>query len=145
MANLNLVTVGLLAGAGYLLYNYFGLPDSSSSPAVPPAPPNPATPAPLPPPTPPDIKSLILGQSKIGPNELRNSDIWNFYYNHIRGVEAPAPEDLFPDVPRRNVTIDEWWAAMRSKGFSGLRRRGLGCCGPVNPYVPEPGRGRLCS
>jgi hypothetical protein len=131
-----MVTLGLAAAAGYLLYQY-GLPDFAS-PAAPPV--NPAVPEPAPAvvataPT----RALVLKSAAVTPDHLYNTDEWNHFYNQVRGIPGPAPEDLFPSQPReRRVTIDEWWAAMQGKGFSGLG------CGPRNPFVREPG-GCLCS
>ena len=66
---------------------------------------------------------------------LHNTDYWNYLYQMVRGISAPAPEDLFPGVDRgKNYSIAEWWSAMTGKGMSGL---GI-IANRINPYTSYP-------
>jgi hypothetical protein len=84
---------------------------------------------------PPNTKSLVLNAATQygvgGAGALNSVDTWNYFYNQIRGIPGPAPEDLFPNNDKnQKYSIDEWWAAMTSKGFSGL-----GQVANLNPYT----------
>jgi hypothetical protein len=62
---------------------------------------------------------------------------WNVYYKLARGVNGPAPQDLFPDNPNADTqkfSIGEYWNAMTHTGFSGL---GI-IAHFVNPYLSGP-------
>lgn len=83
-------------------------------------------------------------------NHLFSVDVWNWYYNKVRGVVGPSPEELFANHERNtNYTLDEYWSAMAARGFSGLysyhgMQGGLGVIARMNPwinhYTPGPGR-----
>src|ERR1035437_5937425 len=54
----------------------------------------------------------LMAASGVGTG-LTNVDTWNYYYNKVRGIAGPAPEDLFPGVDRNKLySLDEWWTAM---------------------------------
>lgn len=64
------------------------------------------------------------------PTKYHSVDTWNFYYQLIRGIPGPAPEQLFPNNPRtQTYSIGEWWAAMTGAGLSGI-----GAIAFRNPY-----------
>jgi hypothetical protein len=74
------------------------------------------------------VKAAI---TSAGVSGLQTVDVWNYYYQQIRGIPGPAPETLFPNNDRNEkYSMDEWWAAMTGQGFSGL---GL-IAHHVNPY-----------
>ncbi len=68
--------------------------------------------------------ALVAAAAKAAgtdPSSYQSTDVWNFFYQGVRGVAGPAPEDLFPGVDRNTKhSISEWWGAMSGKGFSGL-------------------------
>lgn len=133
MKSSNLIGIGLVGVGGYFLLKYMGVDLFGSTPA----------------PTTTTTTSTTNGTSSVAqttkqlianalvadnqnPNAYHSVDYWNFYYNRVRGVNGPAPEDLFPGADRnKNYSLDEWWAAMAGDGFSGL-----GVIVPrVNPYL----------
>jgi hypothetical protein len=110
----------ILGGAWYLLKDQigaaFGAPATATAAAQPSAP---ATALPV---TTLDTKGLMRQQS--GGLQVGTYDQWNYYYSHIRGVDAPARALVFPGVDAAfKFTLDEWWAGVAAKGLSGLGRR----------------------
>ena len=81
-----------------------------------------------------DVKSRIkaaMVSAGLNPSGLYSVDLLNAYYKSIRGTDGPAPEDLYPQYDRNMThTLDEYWAAMTSKGFSGM-----GAISLTNPYI----------
>lgn len=75
------------------------------------------------------LNAMVAGGED--PTKYHTVDTWNFYYNLVRGVPGPSPEELFPTKPRTQAySIGEWWTAMTAKGLSGL-----GVIAYRNPYV----------
>jgi len=140
MAN-KLVTLGLIAGGGYLAYNSgllsaFGIGTSHAA--------APATPAPNP--------NAIQGANTLdgvyarmvaaAPSGTHSVDEWDVYLmNVVGGFTAPDPMPLFtaavPGFDRsQKITAAQYWAVMApwmksNAGLSGLGPRGLGwmCAG----------------
>lgn len=84
------------------------------------------------------LLQAAMTANKQDPTKLYTVDIWNYYYNQVRGVAGPAPEELFPGVDRnKNYSLNEWWTAMSKAGFSGL---GL-IAHHTNPYWNPAGGG----
>lgn len=74
------------------------------------------------------VKAAI---QSAGVSGMQTVDVWNYYYQQIRGIPGPAPETLFPSNDRNEkYSMDEWWSAMTGQGFSGL---GL-IAHHINPY-----------
>lgn len=154
---MKLLNVALIAGGGYFVLKYLGidlLSEFTSSSTATPAQPVTVTPQASNPVT-VDVKHLIAqaiggdSGSAAGAATMQSVDIWNYYYKQVRGVDGPAPEDLFPSHPRdTKYSLDEYWAAMAGKGFSGLYTyhgmQGMGLVARMNPWVnhysPGPGR-----
>lgn len=69
-------------------------------------------------------------------NSYQTTDLWNWYYQKVRGIAAPSPETLFPGVDRNmKHSFSEWWGAMTSNGLSGVYG-GMGIIANyVNPYA----------
>lgn len=154
---MKLLNLALVAGGGYFVLKYLGIdlldsfistvhPNATQVPAVG------ATPQANGPVT-IDIKNMIsaaMMADGMNPNtHMFSVDVWNWYYNKVRGVNGPSPEDLFSNRDRNtNYTLDEYWNAMASRGFSGLYSyhgmQGMGMISRMNPwinhYTPGPGR-----
>jgi hypothetical protein len=85
-----------------------------------------------------ELLKQAMVADKQDPTVLHSVDVWNYYYNKVRGVAGPAPEELFPGVDRnKNYTLNEWWTAMSGAGFSGM---GM-IAHFVNPYWNPAGGG----
>lgn len=84
-------------------------------------------------------KDLVISAARTGgvsPTSYQSSDIWDYFYQRVRGIPAPSPEDLFPGADRNKMySIDEWWVAMVKKGMSGL-----GMIAHFNPYYNPNGQ-----
>lgn len=124
---------------GYLVARHFGydplsflstaggnsVPDTSTSP-------NNASPGALSAGT--TLAQMInkLKADSVDPNSLQTVDLWNWYYNQVRGIAGPSPESLFAGADRnRKYSLSEYWNAMSSTGFSGM---GV-IAHHVNPYA----------
>jgi hypothetical protein len=137
----DILKYGLLAGAGYLIYqNFFATPAAATTapaPAAgggtPPAPPAPPAPPPPVPPgytyVPPTLAAALAGANSSGSASL-NADQWAYYWNN--GLKKPAIDPgvftaLFfpsgrPADPSQapQMTAAQFVAALGSKGVSGL-------------------------
>ncbi len=72
-----------------------------------------------------------LAADKVNVNNYQSSDLFNYYYQKVRGIPAPSPETLFPGVDRNMLhSFDEWWNAMTAQGMSGIGA----IANYVNPY-----------
>lgn len=79
----------------------------------------------------------LMAKSGQDPNSYYTVDVFNYYYNAIRGVPGPDQATLFPgDTPNKQYAISEWWNAMQGKGFSGL---GI-IANRMNPYWNPKGQ-----
>ena len=133
----SVVKIGLIAGGAYIVSKYvFGFdplaglfgtvatPQIATSPQA--ANPNAAIQA--------NTKSLVVAAATAGgaaPNSYQTVDVWNYYYNQVRGIPGPAPEQVFPGVDRnKTYSVDEWWNALTGAGFSGIGY----IAHRVNPY-----------
>lgn len=134
----SLLGVGLVAGGGYFLLKYLGYdPLSFLTPATTTQNNNGTSPQANQQTQTIDatLQSLIntLIDDHQDPASFQSADYWNFYYAKVRGIPGPSPTDLFPTQGSGyKMSITEWWAAMKGKGFSGLAcgncgMHGLGC------------------
>jgi hypothetical protein len=135
---------GALAAAAYMVYRYVSQSASAASadPAttttqqtatqtttIGPAATQPATtqqPAAVTQPTQAQVttRGLLLAASSGDPaivSGTANYHVWGFYYNQVRGVPAPAPENVAMGDGMRRITVDEFLAAIATAGMSGLR------------------------
>lgn len=73
-----------------------------------------------------------MQQNGLDPvNTYYSASQYNFFYQLVRGI--PGPElDQFP--ANELISINDWWSAMTSNGFSGLGMIAL----HVNPYLQGP-------
>lgn len=77
------------------------------------------------------LVAAAAAADKTDPSSYQSTDLWNYYYQGVRGVPGPPPEDLFPGIDRNTKhSISEWWTAMSAKGFSGMGN----IAHWVNPY-----------
>ena len=124
----DLLKYGALALGAYFLYSKFG---SSLAGVIPQTPNATGTPAQNTVPTSPSgatpIRSLILGAAtkngEPGPNSF---DVWNYYYQAVRGVSGPPWEATEASKLDRSYkyTVDEYLALTVPKGFGGIIANG---------------------
>ncbi|SRR5258706_7983 len=113
-----------LGVAGYLGYEYFLAPKSSSAPVSPgglipgPTPPAPPTPA-----ANPTTTAGLVQAAALKDNFTSGTvDQWDWYYGKARGIPAPDPiaDWNMTDVTRNEIlTFPEWWNLASSHGLSG--------------------------
>jgi hypothetical protein len=139
----DLIKYGAIGVGGYFLLRYFGIDllagfGTPAAAVVPVSTPQ-ANDAAIQAATAANVKGQVYAASGVsGASTLQSVDFWNYYYQKVRGIAGPAPEDLFPGVDRnKTYTIDEWWVAMTGKGFSGM---GM-IAHHVNPYWNPAGGG----
>ena len=137
----DMIKYGLIAVGGYLLYEYFIGSSTTSTTATntgatttgttssPQANPNSS----LQSATLAAVVAAMTASKVDNPYGFNVVDVYNSYYQGVRGVAGPAPETLgLPNyVTGAKYDITTWWNAMTSKGFSGM---GL-IAHHINPYI----------
>jgi len=129
----------LLGAAGYVAYEYFLAPHSTTVSTaaggiVPGTTPAQTLPSTGPIVNPMTTQALVMAAAAKDGFIRGTVDEWDTYYGspQARGIPAPDPSDWgFTDANRNEqLSFDEWWAIASSHGLSGLR----------GPGVPNYGR-----
>jgi hypothetical protein len=118
----------LLGGAAYVAYEFFIAPAAVPA-TVPVGGIQPAT-ATTAPPAPPAANPLTTQQLVLALANKQNPpftqgtvDQWDFYYQQVRGIDAPDPGGyLTADTRGEILTFPEWWSLASAHGLSGYRR-----------------------
>lgn len=119
-----LLELAMLAGGGWLLYNWFRSRPATTIPGAPPPTASTST-APPPPavtsqPAPANTLTLMVAEAAKDPATWKSTmspHQWNYLYSVVRQKTPPAP----PDTLTGAVTLQEWFDAMKPLGVSGLR------------------------
>ena len=141
----DIVKIGLIVGGGYLVSKYvFGFDPLASLVAAPVTTTGPGTPvntgggtSTTPQANNPTLANTVslvaAAMKKAGndPTQMYTFDTWNYWYQQVRGIPGPDPNQYLSAANRsENISISEWQGYMQQGGFNGL---GL-LAHRINPY-----------